>query len=307
MSEPYIDRLWTPGQIPQDVYHQPGPAEFCLHFANTVWNGVYDEQQPFVSLEGSLSALRTPDKPPTAVAILDLDDMVGNLGSALRQLQYSYEDHRDPEYFTHNYGHGIFFNDDDTAVKLPLIRLVKSHGMQPVEEIDSIRSMITSWRAAGVYVAFVTSAVAGAELSHIDFVAEHLNKQCDGMIITSGDYMLVDKGKAAAEIVAFTGASNGTPVVHIDDLPHNTRNVRTTLQALPQDLRFASFQHVFSTGQHQGMDDGAQHGRTPLETFALANEFLESQLGERLHIPLPYFLESLRAWEAAPESQTLAA
>lgn len=278
--------LWTPGQPLEVPLHKPTPTEFRERFASGVWE---TRVEP-ASLDGSLSALRPVDRPPTAIALLDMDDLVGNLGGSLRALQYP-DDAAKPEAFTHDYGDGMFFDDHDTSTKWPLIRLAKMHnlpgvGMRPVRDIKAITSMVRSWRAAGVYVAFVTSAIEGAELSHIDFAAKHFAHACDGIVITSGDYRLVDKGKAAAEIVDFVGAKPGTPTIHLDDLGHNTRKVRAALRAHPAGLRVATFQHVFDHNSHLGQDPDSVPGKTPLETFMHANDYLASQLGRVVHIPL---------------------
>jgi hypothetical protein len=288
-----IPDLWYPGQPLEILPVTPTPAQFRTRFAEGVWGG----QSEVVSLDGSLSALRPVDQPPTAIALLDMDDLIGNLGGSLRQLQHP---ENGTEIFTHDYGQDMFFHGDDNTMKHPLIRLVKNHewpgvGMQPVQEIKAITDMVRSWRAAGVYVAVITSAIPGAELSHVDFMAKHFAGACDGMVITSGDYRLVDKGKAAAEIVDFVKAQPGTPVAHLDDLAHNTQKVRATLETHPSGVQVRSFQHYFPTGEHLGMDEGAWTGSTPLETFTLANDFLAEKLGRTLHVPLPNFMRTLRA------------
>ncbi len=253
-------------------YTQPTAEEFRDHFAAAVWEGT----QEIGSLEDGLSALRVVDQPPTAVAILDLDDMIGNLGLSLRRLEHPDEPEDLLEYFTHDYGQGLtLFTDDDLDRKYPLIRHVKRQGMLPVREIAAIRDIISGWREAGVYVSFITSAIEGAELDHINFVAQHLLGQCDGMIITSGHYKLVDKGKAAVELMDFLGAAEGTPVVHLDDLPHNTQKVRAALQSDPRNFAVHSIQHYFP-GIHQGADNGAWWGLTPLRCFELASRRLEA-------------------------------
>jgi hypothetical protein len=284
--------LWTPGQPLEVPFEIPTPEAFRERFAQGVWKNWIEP----VSLEGSLSALRPVDLPPTAIALLDMDDLVGNLGGSLRALQHP-DDESAAEIFTHDYGDGMFFDDGDTAIKWPLIRLAKMHelpgvGMRPVRDIDAITSMTQSWRAAGVYVAFVTSAIEGAELSHVDFLARHFRGACDGIVITSGHYQLVDKGKAATEIVDFTGAKPGTPVVHLDDIGHNTTKVRTALQAHPSGLQVATFQHVFDHASHFGADPGSAHGATPLETFNQANDFLTERFGRTLHIPLAHIIQT---------------
>ena len=281
MSELPQTGLWYPGQPLTETIRQPGPEEFVLHFASTVWNGNFEPGHDFMMLDGSLSALRTPREVPTAIAILDLDDMTGNLGLSLRNLMYP-EDPSQPEYFNHDYGEGMFFSDTDTDIKHPLIRMVKNFGEQPVRGIETIRDMVQAWRSAGVYVAFITSALDGAEMSHLDFIAEHFNEACDGIIITSGHYLLADKGVAAQRLVDFTQVGSGTPVVHLDDISHNTSKVRTALEAHQSGVQVASFQHAFKTGRHIGLDEGAEHGCTPLDTFERANSYLEAKLRRRL-------------------------
>lgn len=281
--------LWYPGQSLEVPFEIPTPVQFRERFENSVWGGSVET----ASLIGSLSALRLNEVPPTAIAFLDMDDLVGNLGGSLRQLQHP---EGEDEVFTHNYGRDMFFDDKDTTIKHPLIRLVKSHddgiGMRPVRDIESIVSMVRSWRAAGVYVAFVTSAIDGAEMSHIDFLAKYFPGACDGIVITSGHYQLVDKGKAAAEVVDLTGAEPGTPVVHLDDIGHNTTKVRTALEAHPYGLQVATFQHFFNHDSHLGADEGSTHGATPLETFMHANEYLAKQLGRTVHVPLSQILRA---------------
>jgi|SRR5688572_24754297 len=278
--------LWIPGQPLEVPYQIPTPEAFRERFVQGVWGG----QVETATLPRSLSVLRLNEEPPTAIAFLDMDDLVGNLGGTLRGLQHSYDD-TEPETFTHDYGRDMFFDDQDTAIKWPLIRLLKQNGqpgigMRPVREIDAITSMVQSWRAAGVYVAFITSAIDGAELSHVDFLAKHFQGACDGIVITSGHYQLVDKGVAAAEVVDFVGAKPGMPIVHLDDIGHNTKKVRAALDSHPSEPIVATFQHVFDHDSHLGEDPGSIHGRTPLETFERANEFLASQLGRQIHIPL---------------------
>jgi len=293
--------LWHPGEPFVEPFREPGPSEFTLHFANTVWNGAYDQEHPFVALDASLAAVRTPNTTPTAVAILDLDDMVSNLGGGLRQLMYPAGDD-DPEHFTHDYGQDMFFSDTALEPKYSMIRLIKQWGLEAVREIAAIRSMVESWRQAGVFVAFITSAIPGAELDHVNFIAEHFNQACDGVLITSGHYLVADKGEAAKRLVDFLDVKAGTPVVHLDDLTHNTTKVRTALQAHDRELCVGSFQHVFEGGRHSGADPGAIHGPTPLATFEAANLFLETALNRRLHISWPLLRQALEARLAEEQS-----
>jgi len=260
---------------------------------------------PFVALDNSLAAVRTPSETPTAIAILDLDEMVGNLGGDLRKLMYPAPGDDDPEHFTHDYGQDMFFSNANPEPKYSMIRLIKQWGMEPVREIAAIRSMVQSWRRAGVFVAFITSAVPGAELDHVNFVAEHFNQACDGVLITSGHYLVADKGEAAKRLVDFLDVKAGTPVVHLDDLTHNTAKVRTALQSHDRELCVRSFQHVFGGGRHSGADLDATHGATPLETFEAANTFLEEQLGRRIHVSWPLLrqiLEARLAEERSPDA-----
>lgn len=287
-----MPKLWVPGEPLVVPYEIPTPDVFRDRFVQGVWGGQVEVR----SLPDGLSALRPVDQPPTAIALLDMDDLVGNLGGSLRELSHSY-DETEPELFTHDYGYQMFFDDKDNAVKHPLIRLMKNHeqpgavGMRPAREIDDITSMVRSWRANGVYVVFVTSAIDGAELSHVDFAAKHFPGACDGIVITTGHYQLTDKGKAASEVVDFVQARPGTPVVHLDDIGSNTRKVRTALEAHPANLRVATFQHYFDHSSHLGPDAGSTHGKTPLETFMHANDYLANQLGRVVHVPLSSVLQ----------------
>lgn len=285
--------LWTPGFAPEiRAYTQPTPEEFRERFATGVW----DEKTEIVNLDGSLNALRPTTEPPSALVLLDMDDLLGNLGGSLRQLQHPPNGHDDS--FTHNYGDKMFFKDNDTATKHPLIRLVKNHdqpgiGMRPVEDIEPIVSMVRSWRSAGAYVAVITSAIDGAELSHVDFLAKHFRGACDGIVITSGHYELVDKGEAAIKVANYVGVRPGTPTIHLDDIHWNTQKVRRALEVHPAGLQVATFQHVFPHPSHLGKDPGSGHGGTPFETFMLANDFLTEKLGRVVHIPLARVLEQV--------------
>jgi hypothetical protein len=206
--------------------------------------------------------------------------MVGNLGLSLRRLQYPDEPEGEYEFFTHDYGQDMPFTNDDNHIKHPLIRHVKRQGILPVREIDTIRQIIQQWREAGVYVSFITSAIDGAELDHVNFVATHLFGQCDGMIITSGHYMLADKGKAALELMDFLKAAPETPVVHLDDMTYNTQKVRMVLEADPRNFTLLSIQHYFP-GAHDGADEKAWWGLTPLACFQLADQRLRSAFAVR--------------------------
>lgn len=283
--------LWTPGNPLEVPFETPTPETFRDRFAAGVW----DEKTEVISLDGSLSALLPTEQPPTGFVSVDMDELVGNLGGSLRQLQHP-EEHSETESFTHDYGLDMFFGDKDTDIKHPLIRLVKNHdqpgiGMRPVRDIEKIVSIVKSWRNAGTYVTFITSAVDGAELSHVDFLAKHFRGACDGIVITSGHYELVDKGEAAVKVANYAGARPGVPAVHLDDLPWNTAKVRKALTDHPMPMQVATFQHVFPHPSHLGKDPGSAHGSTPLETFMLANAFLSRKLRQTPYIPLAHVLE----------------
>lgn len=292
---------------PEDGIRTPQPEEFRLHFAQGVWPG----RQPndIVHLPDSnsypLSALKLSKTRPRAVAFLDEDEIVGALGRSLRLTMYP---DCPPDYFTHDYAEGMFFHTKDSDNKNALIRLVKTYephgiGMQPVANLAAIRSMVRSWRSAGVLVAFLTSAAPGAELLHVDFIIKHFSEACDGIVITRKGNEYTSKGLAASLLVDFVGLAPGTPVIGVDDLGKNTADMRAILQRHPSGLQVATFQHVFAHPSHKGKDPGSQHGATPLETFALANDYLGEQLGRPLNIPLPLLLGQLSAWEARQGNQ----
>lgn len=296
--------LWIPGQPLELPFEVPTIEAFRMRFVNQVWNG-YGEPST-VNLDDCLSALRMPEAIPTAIACIDMDDLLANLGYSLWLL------HSQPngkQIFMHDYGYDNFYTNDDDWIKQPLMRLVKNHeqpgvGVHPVENIDDLASMIRSWRSAGVYIACITSAVRGAELPAVDFLGKYFNGAFDGIVATSSSYKTADKGKAAGQIVDFLGVAPGTPVIHIDDMSHNTTRVRTALQEHPSKLQVATFQHVFDHPSHSGTDPHSQHGATPLETFALANDYLAEKLGGTLHIPLPHFLRELRALAERQDAPT---
>lgn len=292
--EQAIEVLEPPVEVPFTI---PTRAAFRQHFARTVWGG----QEPVTRLFNfdSFSALRYPEERPRALAFLDMDEVVGNLGGSLRLLMHS---DYPPDYFTHAYGgKDMFFAHEDHLSRNALIRLVKNHrqpegiGMQPVADIDSIVSTVRSWRRGGVYVTFLTSATMGAELSHIDFLATYFTGACDGAVITrgpTGEY--INKGETASRIASFVHAAPGTPVIAIDDVGTNTKNLRAALQNHPAELRVETFQHVFASNSK--IDPGSVHARTPLDAFTQANYFLSEALGETLHIPLQITDHGVRAW-----------
>jgi len=296
MPEHVPPELWVPRQVLNAPYELPTQEDVRQRFAHRVWNG-YDEAA-IVRLEDSYSALRWPEQTPTALAFLDIDDFVGDLGVSLRRTMYSEEqDTGYQRHSYHDYGEGMFFADkgQEETVKYPLIRLVKESpvGLQPADHIDAIRSMLHSWRAAGVYVTFITSTIDGAEQAAVDFVGRYFNKACDGMIITKGHYELADKGEAAARVVEFTGAAPGTPVVHGDDLTFNTVKVRTALQTHPLNLQVGSFQRMQAS--HIPLDTESVHAPSALETFECMNHFLEQKLGRRLWLSPAHFTGGRRA------------
>jgi len=290
MSEHTTPELWVPGQPLEIPFESPTQEVFRLRFVNKVWNG--EGEPSTINLEDCLSALKVTETTPTALAFVDLDDLIGNLGYSLRLLQHQPNGRQT---FTHDYGHEMFFGDKD-PIKQPLMRLVKNHeqpgiGIQPVEDAEAIASMLRSWRSAGVYVTCITSAVLGAELPAVDFLAQYYNRAFDGIVATNSNYALADKGKAAAQVADFVGVQSNTPAIHLDDIHHNTQKVRAGLEAHPANLQVATFQHVFDHPSHLGVDPGSQHGKHPLEVFMLGNDYLAEKLGRTLHIPLASFVK----------------
>jgi hypothetical protein len=284
VSEITHSSLWYPGQelvVPAEV---PSPEEFRAHFVEQTWPS---RDKQFANLDCSLSALRVTDQPPAGFAFLDIDDMVGELGTSLRQLQYPEDNDPHLRQNHHDYGEHMFFNDDDHGVKYPLIRLVKYSeiGLQPTEHIKEIRDLVAGWRMAGIYVTFITSAIEGAEKAAVDFVGKYFHETCDGIVITSGHYQLADKGVAAVKVVNFASARPGAPAIHIDDLHFNTTKVRPALQTHPANLNVASFQNVIPS--KFPLDEQSQHGASTFETFQLANKFFAQNLQREIPYRLP--------------------
>jgi len=279
--------LWVPGMPLTAEFTVPTTDEFRQHFADAVWPG----SEQVVTLDDSLAALRRPEYvdgstvTPTGYAFVDVDDLLGSLGTALRRVQYSAE--HDEVYQRrsfHDYGEGMWFDDSDVATKNPLMLLVKNSllGLQADPDIERIHHTIEGWRRAGVYVTFITSAIEGTELSVVNFIGKHFPKNCDGIVITRGHYQLADKGFAALEVIKFGGIQEGMPVVHLDDLHFNTTKVRNALRIHPLDLDFASFQPVFAS--HFPLDPDSQHADTIAGTFDLATEHFERAFGKAIGV-----------------------
>ena len=253
----------------------PTSEEFRTHFAQGVWN----EQANIISLPGSFNALIQPETPPVAFAFLDLDEVVGNLGGSV-QLVINPNFPRDS--FTHNYGDPKFINHADKISRDALIRLVKQQqqpgvGMQPVAEVETINTLVHIWREMGVYVVFLTSAMQGAELSHVDFIAKYFRGTCDGIVITrnsNGNHG--DKGLAAVTVADFAGTTKGMSAIAIDDVGSNTKKIREALQAHPANFRIATFQHHFASNKSTDLESTL--AGTPLEAFVGATHFLQAAL-----------------------------
>lgn len=286
MSE--AELLWTPGKSLEIPVSVPTPEEFTAYFASQVWPE--RSVQEFINLDESLAVLAQPERQPTGYAFIDIDDCVVELGTSLRRLQYA-DDDKSVRTSHHNYGEGMFFDDADIATKYPLIRLVKNTevGCVPTDGIDQIRSIMQSWRSAGIYVAFITSAIEGAELAAIDSLAKHFQKACDGIVVTSGHYQLVDKGKAATEIIDIFGAQKNTPAIHIDDLIFNTTKVRRALTAHEASLAVQTFQPLMPT--HFELDKESHKEASTLAVFEAATEFFEAHFKRAVHIPLHTILQ----------------
>jgi hypothetical protein len=303
------ERLWLPGQpLETTGYHTPDPETFRQHFADTLWPNESATSDRIVTLDESLAALRLPDTSPRGYAFLDIDDMVGSLSLALRRVQYAEENDTAERKSFHDYGEGMFFEDSDLAIKYPLIQLVKNseYGMQPDPDIEYINRMVQNWRKHDIFVAFVTSTIAGTEKCAIDFAGKHFKEACDGVVITSGHYQLTDKGQAAAEVIDFCDSlpnknnqdtapdDTEIPVIYIDDLPFNPPKMRKALAAR-KNLKLATFQPQLPS--HFGYDDHSSHATSIAGTFELADDFLAQSFGEKewaLHPTTREFITAFR-------------
>lgn len=276
------DELWTPGDLFDETINLPTPDEFRNQFIQNVWGGQPGE---YYTLEDSLAVIRRPTVQPKAYAFLDIDDLPAQLGTSLRHLQYAHDD-QTPRTSHHDYGEGMFFDDSDTVMKHALIRLVKSSpiGLLPAEGISEIQDTVRAWHRAGIFVAFVSSAVDGTELSAVDFVGKYFNYSCDGIAITNGHYQLVDKGRAAIDILDSVGVDPNTPVINIDDLIFNTTKMRAALESYRIPLTVQTFQPELPS--HFSYDSDSHREKTVVDTFRAANSFFENQLGRRIYIPL---------------------
>lgn len=243
---------------------------------------VSSNETEIVSLdEASLSALLLPNTTPTGFLFVDIDDLVGDLSASLQALQYPEPIPTHLRRNNHDYGEGMFFDDEQVLTKQALIAYIKESpaGMQPVANIDAIRSCLEFIRAQGTYVTFITAATPGSELPTINnFLGRYFKDACDGVVIASGDYRVTDKGVAARSVINFVDLHAPTPLMHdipvvsIDDWPRHLRVVREAVSSMPQISEITTIQYNFPSNQEA--DSASEQYASSLDCFVRAANIL---------------------------------
>lgn len=273
------EKLWTPNEPLEIPPYEVSPAlvreAFAEHLASP--------NDEVASLEeDSLSAVIVPNKTPSGFLFVDIDDLVGDLSRSLQALQFSEPRHPHERRDNHDYGEDLFFDDKaEVVTKKALIAFIKRSeaGMLPAPDIKTIRGVLLRLRAQGVYTTFVTASTSASELPTIrNFLGRHFRGACDGVVITSGEYTIADKGRAATDVIDFTTQcvgrpAAGTPVVAIDDWPNHTAKIRQAAAALPYGLTVTTLQYRFPSSQTP--DAGSEQHHSVLACFERASAIFD--------------------------------
>lgn len=269
--------VWFPGDTLAYELASPDPAELQEAFATSVMPG-----HTIVGLEGSLSALVEPNQPPKGYAFIDINDTVADLWGAMHMLEHAVIPPPQERANNHDYGEDmVTFTNANTEHKAQLYPLIRGSetGILPVDGIEDIQRVVASWRAEGIYVAFVSSQTAGSELHTVrNFIGRYFAGNCDGLVIPDGHYLVADKGAGARRVMERWGYNEHTPVLGIDDIPSHTAKLRATLQALEPQPNVITIQPELNS--HMGADDDSIHAENSRHAFDLGTEFFAYHLGK---------------------------
>jgi len=270
--------LWTPGN-PLDLnLSSPTQAELRDEFSRTVMPST-----EITSIDHALSALVVPERPIRGLATIDIDDFFADTSGSLQGLSYGQPMTAAERSNNHDYGEGLFFDDSESSLKQGLFHLLRGSeaGLRVTSELNDIRTIISSWRASGIYTGFVSALTSGSELSAVNnFIGRYFKNNCDFLVIADGHYDVADKGAAVRAIVDTLGAHTSMPVVHMDDWPSHLIKVRSAVRTYVPKLAMLGIQYDFPS--HTIPDPDSAHAKSPLEACDIATEFFARALGKSI-------------------------
>lgn len=218
-------------------------------------------------------AMRVPEQTPTAIASIDLCEVVRQTSNAVRKARG--RDHLPVKCvgdYADAYGEGT--SQECGAL---VCQLMNDGMVPPVDGIERIAAILQSWRAHGVYVAANTSTLPGCELATFRFMSNYLPNSFDAILLprnydNSHHYT---KGSAAADLTRALHAEKLPSVVlHIDDLAHHNESFIGAFDELGIEAKTFS-PHYAGAGTHH---PSTVVSATPLESFIAADTFLHEAL-----------------------------
>lgn len=266
--------FWRPdlGQI----IDQPTPDDAGLIKLWQEYTGADD----VLALQSIYGAYLKPKQPITAVASVDICEVLRRTGKAYHQI-VGIEPNNQTNYTTGEWpklnGYPEQYERD---LMHTVLGLVMSRGMvEPVDGHREIADILRSWRQQGVYVAANTSTLSGCETGTIEnTLARDYTDGFDAIVFPRNHDGTghITKAFALGKLASETGLPiTEVPVIHIDDTAHHVDSFHKWGNSDPDtaiDLRTFTPKY-----KDNGGIEGATYGETPLETFHIADQHLRDK------------------------------
>lgn len=244
------------------TYPELSPEQLVDHWANT------HDHENVISAPGVLSALRTPDCTPVAIASVDLCEVVrGTLHSMLGVFGVTEEAITSYSHYGPNFG-----IDNDLTVAI-VQTLMNSDMVQPVDDIEEISEIMQEWRKLGIYCVANTSTLPGCEAATIDFLGRHLPEGFDGILLPRnalGDGPLT-KGHALGFAIEAVADPTNVAAVHIDDAPHHNKAVNEHVGTKIGRNNTTTLMPTYVGNVHP---EGTVAAEDPIDAFRRADQIL---------------------------------